>query len=215
MIETAKTFKKIPYLEFVPPVIDGIMLYHHGMGERGWNLDLLKSNPIPEQYKKGLFKNYLTICPQMPGAPKTMWSTTEHNIMLDLVTQYRLQYGINKAFLTGLSLGGFHSLAMLKVAYARTGMNTFFNAVGIMCGKTSLTVDNIPAFTATPIKWWHGVSDPINPIGSYEKKTGARGFKVKVNAAGGNVELVEWATGHNVWDRGYTDAEFWSFVSKY
>jgi predicted peptidase len=216
MTRTDHVFGTIPYSKYIPSDLEahpikGVIIFLHGNGQRGTDLDVLEQEPIPELFKSPsvVTKDYVIICPQLP-VESSSWSATNLKYLLELCAKTKLEYDTDILICTGLSLGGFTSLNLMKEAYTKYGNNTFFTAVGLMCAKenTSLTAP----FTGVPIKLWHGTTDTTNPISNM------RAFTTRVNAAGGNVTLVEYAgVGHDVWSlpRGYADANFWAFADTY
>jgi predicted peptidase len=206
-------FGVIPVIEYAPTdqvthPIKGVMLYLHGAGEIGTDLNLLERNPIPELFKSPsvVTKDYVIICPQLTAG--TSWSSTNQKYLLELCERTMYKYNTTICELTGLSLGGFTSLGLMKEAYTKYGHGHFFTAVGLMCAKETSTL-TLP-FVEVPIKLWHGVDDTTNPISNM------RAFKTRVNNAGGNVTLIEYTgVGHGVWDIGYQNANFWAFADTY
>ncbi|MBK8398206.1 MAG: DUF459 domain-containing protein [Leptospiraceae bacterium] len=115
----AKTFeskklenKKIPYYIFFPnsyyqqpnqkyPLI----LFLHGRGERGNNLELLKRQALPKMIAEGNNEfPFILIAPQLPES-KEEWYT---NDLITFVDEIESDYSIdeNRIYLTGISLGG-------------------------------------------------------------------------------------------------------------
>jgi predicted peptidase len=211
MTKTVNKFGDIRYYKYVPQdSIYGLILYLPGIGETGTDITWLERNPIPELFKSPsvLEKHYVIICPQLSSG--SSWPLSAQRYLLELTERTKIEYNITKVFLTGLSLGGYTALGLMKEAYTKYGHGHFFDAVGLMCAKetSSLTLP----FVEVPIKLWHGTADTENPISNM------RAFKARVLAAGGDVTLVEYeGVGHNVWDlpRGYADANFWAFIAEH
>jgi predicted esterase len=212
MVRTDHLFGTIPYSKYATPnQHKGVIIFLHGIGQAGSNLDDLLETPIPKLFKSPsvVEKDYVIYCPQL-AAGSTSWSATNLKWLLELCEKAKLENDTDIVILTGLSLGGFTALNLMKEAYTKYGNNTFFTAVGLMCAKenTSLTLP----FNGVPIKLWHGALDTTNPISNM------RAFRTRVNNAGGNVTLVEYPTlDHNVWDTGYGSGAglFWAFADVY
>jgi predicted peptidase len=217
MTRTDHVFGVIPYIKYVPSditQIKGVILYLHGAGEIGTVLSDLEANEIPKLFKSPsvIEKNYIVICPQL-APPATGWSATNIKYLLELIERTSYEYQNTNIILTGLSLGGYTALLLIREAYLKYGHDHFFTAAGLMCAKilNSTTFDVTP-YLGTPIKLWHGTTDTINPISTM------RNFRTRVNAGGGDVTLVEYAgVAHDVWSlpRGYADANFWAFADTY
>jgi predicted peptidase len=215
MTRTDKVFGTIRYIKYVPPgapgTVKGVILYLHGAGEVTLTLNDLERNEIPKLFKSPsvVTKDYVIICPQL-DPPATSWSSTSQKYLLELIERTSYEYQNTNIILTGLSLGGFTSLGIMREAYLKYGHNHFFTAVGLMCAKiTNVSGFDVTPYIGTPIKLWHGTTDTTNPISNM------RTFTSRVNAGGGSVTLVEYAgVGHDVWSlpRGYADANFWTFA---
>jgi predicted peptidase len=208
MTRTDKVYAKIPYIEYMPAQIDGILFYFHGMGERGTDLNVLEGNPIPELYKNGTIKNFLTICPQLSKS-YTSWSSTAQNLLLDLAAALQLQYNV-PVHITGLSLGGYTTIGMIKRAYTKFSRNDFFLSAGIVCGLSNET--NMLPYLGTNIKWWHGTLDGTNPYNT------AVVFKRRLAEAGGSSELHTYeGAGHDIWDDAYNEdsTSYWAFIEQF
>lgn len=214
MTRTDKIFGAIPYMRHTPPnlaLVKGIIPFLHGISEVGTDLNILERNPIPELFKSPstVVKNYVCASPQLTSGQS--WSSTSQKYLLELFERLMFEYGNDRLILTGLSLGGFTGLSLMREAYEKYGHNHFFTACGFMCAKiNNASSFDVTPYIATPIKLWHGTADTVNPISNM------RTFRDRVNAAGGNVTLVEYAgVGHEVWDTGYQDANFWTFADVY
>jgi pimeloyl-ACP methyl ester carboxylesterase len=211
MTREEKEFGTIPYLKYLPPTnpVKGNIMFLHGIGQVGTNLDVLESLPIPKLYAQGTEKDYATYAPQLTAG--TGWSLTSIKYLLELCEKQMLETGNDINILSGLSLGGFTGLILMKEAHAKYGHNHFFSAVGLMCAKiNSVSTFDVTPYIGTPIKLWHGTTDTTNVISNM------RTFRDRVNAGGGDVELVEYpGVGHNVWDIGYQNANFWAFADEY
>jgi predicted esterase len=208
MTRTDHVFGVIPYSKYVSPnPIKGVILYLHGIGEVGTNLNDLERNPIPKLFKAPsvVTKDYVIIAPQLTSG--TQWSSTSIKYLLELCEKTKLEYHTDICILSGLSLGGYTGLILMKEAYTKYGHGHFFTAVGLMCARVNGT-DTLP-FIEVPIKLWHNTGDTTNPI------LNMRSFKTRITNAGGNVTLVESAGGHDAWTFGYQDANFWAFADTY
>jgi predicted peptidase len=216
MTRTNHVFGTIPYIKYVPSditQIKGVILYLHGAGEINTDINLLERNEIPKLFKSPsvIEKDYVVICPQLTSG--TGWPATSQKYLLELIERTSYEYQNTNIILTGLSLGGYTALLLIREAYIKYGHDHFFTAAGLMCAKilNSTTFDVTP-YLGTPIKLWHGTTDTINPISTM------RNFTTRVNAGGGDVTLVEYAgVAHDVWSlpRGYADANFWAFADTY
>jgi predicted peptidase len=214
MTRTEKVLRGIGCLEYFPVVTPkGIIMFLHGMGERGPNTGYsytrLETNPIPEQLKNGKEVPYIVVSPQLLE-PATSWTAGQQNTLLDIIQDYCNQYNLTIKHITGLSLGGYTLLGMMPRALTKFGHNHFFTSAGVVCGLNNTT--DMTSYLATPIKWWHGTLDGTNPYSN------AVAFFNRLTAAGGvNGQLRTW-TGydHNVWDVTYnTSDEYWQWIATF
>lgn len=205
MIRTVKTFESVRYIEYMPNgTPKGIILYLHGLGEVGQDINLVERNEIPLQLKNGLEKSYIIVAPQSENS----WGK---NLLL-ACARLVISYNIRDKFVTGLSLGGMGTFGILKHTYD-AGMRNLFKGAAIVCGSTGAnTPEEIQFAKGVVIKAWHGTNDAtikINPV---------RLFMKTFVAEGGDGELVEYqGYGHNIWGMAYSTTDpnsFWAWVDK-
>ena len=85
-----------------------LVLFLHGAGERGTNLDLVKKHGIPKRIHDGAKFPFITIAPQC--AEGIWWSNKQKLVFLgkllqDLISELRVDK--NRIYGTGLSMGGY------------------------------------------------------------------------------------------------------------
>ncbi len=136
-----------------------LVLFLHGAGERGHNVDLVKKHGIPKRIEEGENFPFITIAPQCRDG--IWWSYTENiyileklmqNILLDLRVDKKRVYG------TGLSMGGF---GILELALS---IPSLFTALVPICGGT--ITNNLQHLEKMPIWMFHGAEDDVIPIES-------------------------------------------------
>ena len=179
-----------------------LLVFLHGSGERGTNLDLVK-NHSPFTYQNLMQKDVAILAPQ---CPENKWWDT--NAIYELIQSITSKYNVDKSriYLTGLSMGGWGTW---KLA---TEHPELFAAVAPVCGVTDVNIlKNVEVLQKMPIHIFHGALDdivsPNMSIEIYQKLK-------KVNA---NCSLTIFPNdNHNSWDSTYSDPKFyeWLFTQK-
>jgi len=203
-IETdgAKTDFEVRYLQFLPESYkaDGkplpVILFLHGAGERGDNIDLVKKWGPPRIVEKKKEFPFIVISPQCPK--NRGWEATK---LLPLVehTLKTLNTDPDRVYVTGLSMGGYGTWEIIAASPHR------FAAGMPLCGRGD--VAKAKDLVGTPI---HAV------IGGKDRKTtndSVREIVKAVKAAGG--KHIDYTLhedlGHNVWSRTYSSPETWQW----
>ena len=171
MKEDNKTVQKVDlnYLLFLPESYNNdqetkwpLILFLHGIGERGNDLDLLKIHGIPkivEQEKKFPF---IAISPQCPIDYDWRDEAMQENV-LDLLEETLNNYRVdnNRVYITGLSMGGYGTWAL-----AAKIPNLFAAAVPICGGGEPSTASLMKDL---PIWVFHGRKDTVVPLSENAK----------------------------------------------
>ena len=134
-----------------------LVLFLHGAGERGDNLDLVKRQGIPKLIDDGNSFPFITIAPQCPG--EGYWDRPEYvRSLISLIKEIMKTYDVDKTRIygTGLSMGGFGTLA---IAIKDPGL---FAAIIIVCGGADLK--KIGRINQLPIWLFHGDEDSVIPV---------------------------------------------------
>ncbi len=130
-----------------------LMLFLHGSGERGTDINLVKKNGPPKIVEQKPDFPFIVISPQCP--PKTRWNIKLLSALLDDVSA---TYAVDsdRVYLTGLSMGGFAAWALAAKEPER------FAAVVPMCGGGDPTT----AQRMRNLHFWvfHGEKDTSVPV---------------------------------------------------
>ena len=90
-----------------------LVIFFHGIGERGTNLDVVLNQGLPKAIANGAKMDFvvngkteklITVCPQNPDNGWTKPAMVDA-ILKDIISKYRIDE--NRIYLTGLSAGGF------------------------------------------------------------------------------------------------------------
>lgn len=177
---------------FAPEERLPLIVFLHGAGERGSDLDVIRVHGIPKLFTAdpdyhGL--RVITLSPQCPA--DDVWNTHVHALHA-LIEQTIAQYHADpdRVTITGMSMGGFGTWEM-ACRYPE-----LFAAAAPVCGGGM--VWRAGALRHMPIRAFHGDCDSVVlPEYSLEMVRA-------VNAAGGHAELTLYpGVGHNSWENVY------------
>lgn len=130
-----------------------LLLYLHGAGERGNDLNLLRRNGIPKLTSEGAELPFVVIAPQCPE--NSRWDIDGLIALLDdAIDRHRIDN--KRIYLTGLSMGGQAVWLMANAISERLA------AVVPICGLY-VKLD-LEKFRSLPIWCFHGAMDEIVPL---------------------------------------------------
>lgn len=172
MTQTKHSFRKtvaqdidLGYLLYLPEDYDDskrypLILFLHGAGERGDDLDLLKLHGPPKRIANGDHFPFIIVSPQCPENER--WSSF-WDALVALVDEIIANYAVDekRVYLTGLSMGGFGTFEVARKYPNR------FAAIAPICGGLPVLVD--PAMAAQvliemPTWVFHGAKDDVVPL---------------------------------------------------
>jgi predicted peptidase len=180
-----------------------MILFLHGMGERGDNLELVKKHGVPKIVEKWEDFPFIVISPQCP-----IYSTwiMELDALHALVTETIEIYNVdkNRLYLTGLSMGGYGTWHLAE-AYPH-----LFAAVVPICGGTYPNIgfpERIKVLKDLPIWVFHGDKDKVVPIENSRKLVDI------LLKYGGNVKFTFYSdTGHDSWTKTYENPQLYEWL---
>lgn len=173
-----------------------LVLFLHGAGERGTNIDKVKVHGPPKLIEAGKKFPFVTISPQCPGG--RWWDTTELMGLLDHVQQkYRIDK--DRIYVTGLSMGGFGTWSLAARAPNR------FAAIAPICGGG----DPMWARGIAHIPTWafHGARDRVVPV----ERTKSMVDAIKTRNPGVKVTIYPDAN-HDSWTATYENPKFYEWL---
>lgn len=173
-----------------------LLLFLHGAGERGDDLEMVKKHGPPKLAANGKQFPFIVVSPQCPW--QQWWSPEVLNALLDEITE---KYAVDKGriYLTGLSMGGFGTWSLAAAHPER------FAAIAPICGggdpKLADRLKNIPTWV------FHGALDKTVPLQKSQDMVAA------IKAAGGNPKLTVYDDAdHDSWTRTYDDPKFYEWL---
>jgi len=178
-----------------------LVVFLHGSGERGNDLEKVKVNGPPKLVQEGRDFPFILLSPQCPQKQdfdtETVFSLIEH-----IVKEYKVD--TDRIYVTGLSMGGWATwdLAMAHPDY--------FAAIAPICGRVNR---NYPERAAEikdlPVWVFHGAMDDIVPILDAARMVNA------LKNAGSSVKFTIYpTTGHDAWTETYNNPEFYDWLLK-
>ena len=172
-----------------------LLLFLHGGGESGQDLEALKTGGPPKMLAEGHEFPFLILAPQNPHA-KQWWNVRAVKQLLDSVVRTN-RVDPDQIYLTGLSRGGSACWEM-AVQYPDT-----FAAMAVVCGMAPVPY---ASWIDKQLAIWvfHGIEDRVIPFSESEQMV------ARLRELGYNVTFTPYeGVGHNAWDRAYlTDGLF-------
>ena len=173
-----------------------LLLFLHGAGERGDNLELVKVHGPPKQIEQGKKFPCIVVSPQCP--PDQWWEPLELVALIDdLCAKYKVDR--DRIYCTGLSMGGFGTWSLAARIPDRLA------AIAPICGGGEAYWAR--RYGQLPIWAFHGAKDGAVPLERSEEMVEA------VKQAGGNVKLTVYPElEHDSWTRTYDDPAFYEWL---
>jgi predicted peptidase len=176
-----------------------LILFLHGAGERGDDLELVKMHGIPKIVEQQKDFPFIAISPQCPADRWWVdpWLLEALNGLLDeMIQNYRVDP--DRVYLTGLSMGGFGTWALAMAHPER------FAAIAPICGGgmpwMAYRIKDVPVWA------FHGAQDPVVPLQRTEEMVDA------LKRLNGTVKLTVYPeAGHDSWTQTYNNPELYQW----
>lgn len=197
--------KSLDYLIALPKGYDAegdavpLLLFLHGAGERGKDLDKVKLHGPPKMIEKGHDFGAIVVSPQCPAES---WWPRETDMLIALIDKIEREYNVDKKriYITGLSMGGYGTFALCARQPER------FAAAVPICGGGDLF--DARQLTKLPMWVFHGEADNVVPVDESQRMV-----KVMNAAEGQHAKLTTYpGVGHNSWDKAYSDEAMWDWL---
>ena len=192
----------LEYWLFLPKSYDQkkswpLMLFLHGAGERGSNLNQVKKWGPPKRVGSKKDFPFVVISPQCPKNKR--WDSAQlHSLIEHVAASHKIDQ--SRMYCTGLSMGGYGTWAMIA-KYPK-----LFAAVIPVCGGGDpSTAKNI---TEVPIWAFHGGADRVVPASRSQSMVDA------INKAGGTKAKLTIYPGvnHNSWSKTYANEKVYAWL---
>lgn len=208
--QEAKSFEKevtvkvaMKYLLYLPEGYEQekdkkwpLVLFLHGAGESGDDLEKVKRNGPPKRVEQGKEFPFILVSPQSPGRG---WNPDTLNALLDdVIEHYRVDE--DRVYLTGLSMGGFGTWTLAAAHPER------FAAIAPVCGggdpRSASKLKDLPIWV------FHGEKDNVVPIERSEVMVEAL-----KDAGAEEVKFTRYPEAeHDSWTETYENPEFYEWL---
>jgi len=130
-----------------------LLMFLHGAGERGDDLDQVKVHGPPKLIEAGEELPFVVVAPQCPAE---QWWTPEipDAVMTKVVGQHNID--VDRVYVTGLSMGGYGTWLLANAHPGR------FAAIAPICGPFAWVEPQ--NFVDLPIWCFHGAMDATVPV---------------------------------------------------
>lgn len=171
-----------------------LILFLHGSGERGTNLEFVKKHG-PPKVAEAMKLPFVVVSPQCPE--NVWWDVEGLKFLLDDIIK---KYNIDRAriYLTGLSMGGY---ATWEMAWKYP---EYFAAVAPVCGGGNK--HRVCRMKDVPVWAFHGAKDDVVPLEVGREMVEA------LKKCGGDVEFTVYpAANHDSWTETYNSQELYDW----
>ena len=173
-----------------------LVLFLHGSGERGDDLELVKKHGPPRLIQDGKDFPFIVVSPQCPGG--VSWEPIFLNALLDdVISKHKVDK--DRIYVTGLSMGGFGTWALAAASPDR------FAAIAPICGggetRWARRISHLPTWV------FHGAKDKAVPVELSQEMVDA------MKAKGGEPKLTIYPDAeHDSWTDTYNNPEFYEWL---
>jgi predicted peptidase len=178
-----------------------LMLFLHGAGERGEDLNKVKVHGPPKIVEKKKDFPFIVVSPQ---CPKDVWWNEKVEVLINLLDEIEARYNVDteRVYLTGLSMGGYGTWALGSKYPER------FAAIAPICGGGLRFM--ALGLTDMPIWVFHGAKDRVVPVKESEEMV------KMIKARGGKAKLTVYPeAGHDSWTETYNNPKLYDWFLKY
>lgn len=175
-----------------------LVVFLHGAGERGDDLELLKKHGPPKLIAAGKKFPAIVVCPQVPL--KGTWNEYGVKALTDEIVKTQ-RVDTSRIYLTGISMGGFGTWAT-ALAYPDT-----YAAISPICGGAGIGFLRAAEIKDLPCWIFHGDQDKAVTVEYSIKMSEA------LKKAGSQAKLTIYpGVAHDCWTQTYDNPEFWEWL---
>ena len=179
-----------------------LLLFLHGRGERGDDLNLVRQYGIPKVVEAGEQVAFIALSPQCPLAYEWPDLIDTLGRLLEEATT-NLPVDPDRIYLTGLSMGARGGWLLAVDNPDR------FAAIALICGRIPAPdfLERVAVLKDKPIWLFHGAQDPVVPVANSEQ------IVATLQAAGGHPRLTIYpAADHDAWTATYSNPELYTWL---
>lgn len=179
-----------------------LLMFLHGAGERGDDVEIVKRNGPPRLIAKGQELPFIVVSPQCSTREYWPQKVDELSALLDhIIDTYYVD--ARRVYLTGISMGGYGTWHLAAAEPER------FAALVPICGGFGQAVHHVCALKDIPIWVFHGARDDVVPVTESERLVKA------LVECGGNVRFTIYPeAGHDSWTQTYNDPTVFEWLLK-
>ena len=177
-----------------------LVLFLHGAGERGRDLELIKKHGIPKRINEGKEFPFIVLAPQCPTS--AWWNFDEYIFsLIKMVDAVIEMYKVDKTRIygTGLSMGGF---GILSLAMQNPKI---FSAIVPICGGAN--INKLKILNNLPMWLFHGEKDDV-----YPPESSSLIYKM-LRKDNPNIKLTIYHDlGHDCWTKTYENDKMFEWL---
>ncbi len=174
-----------------------LILFLHGKGERGNNIEVIKKQGPPKMIAQGKSFDFIVVSPQCPN---DLWWPEQTDVLITLLDEIEAKYRVDtdRVYLTGLSMGGFGTWT-LAIEYPNR-----FAAIAPICGGSEQYLGY--RLKKVPVWAFHGAKDNVVPLIRSQEMVNA------VKKTGGDAKLTVYPEAeHDSWTETYNNPELYQW----
>ncbi len=179
-----------------------LILFLHGAGERGSDLDSVKRHGIPKIVETNPDFPFIAVSPQCPD---DSWWTSELHTINGLIEEVVEKYQVDtsRIYLTGLSMGGFGTWSLASMYPER------FAAIAPVCGGGEVR-QILRSLVEMPIWTFHGQKDDVIPFSRSEE------IVTTLKKHGSSIKFTIYPEArHDSWTKTYDNPELYKWFLKH
>ena len=188
-----------PAEENRPAKLFPLVLFLHGGGEGGSDIEKVKKHGLPKLIEQGKDFPFFVVSPQNPSSTQFWDDQQLIRLMDEVIVQHPID--TSRIYLTGLSRGAFGAWRL-----AVQNPDRFAAFLPISGGGPRPYVKRL---THLPTWIFHGQLDPVIPVDE------SRRLESALRTAGGNVKLTIYPDAkHDAWTETYENPEIYDWLLK-
>ncbi len=173
-----------------------LLLFLHGAGERGDDLNRVKVHGPPKLIEQGMEFPFIVVSPQCPK--DSWWQSVKLVALLDEIAE-KYKVDPDRVYVTGLSMGGFGTWRLAALVPQRLA------AIVPICGGGEPLLAK--HFAHLPVWVFHGAKDSVVPIRRSEEMVEA------IKKCGGHPKFTVYPdAGHNSWTKAYDNPQLYQWL---
>ncbi|AFH48895.1 Putative peptidase [Ignavibacterium album JCM 16511] len=196
---------ELQYLIYLPPDYKTseknypLVLFLHGAGERGTDIELVKRNGPPKLVEEGEEFPFILVSPQCPEGTRWNYQTQSLITLLDEI-ESKFRVDKNRIYVTGLSMGGQGTWTLALSQPNR------FAAIAPVCGWTDSW--EVCKISHLPVWVFHGAKDNVVPVSESEEMVNAL-----KECGASEVKLTIYPeANHDAWTETYNNEELYNWL---